>query len=176
MISLKNAIETALGEFVERHTGVLPEWKPSKKAHLASSSFFRRDADAVAAKLNACADECRLFSVPLICRVRSESGWLLFDFTADVIDAYAAALPPAEEPDDTYFARRLWIAYRHADAKTPDDPFLLDGFYAALTGAPNGEERFLSAPKHYDGNARISLEQRTARMAKVLLWERRNTL
>ena len=33
--------------------------------------------------------------MPLICRVRSESGWLLFDFTADVIDAYAAALPPA---------------------------------------------------------------------------------
>ena len=63
-----------------------------------------------------------------------------------------------------------------ADAETPDDPKLLDGFYAALLHAPDGEKRFLAAPRAHGGNARIALEQRLARMAKILLWERRNLL
>lgn len=176
MISLKDAIETALGDYVERYTGVRPAIKPSKKAHASASAFLRKDAAAAAALLSERIADCTLFSVPLLKTVAAENGWLLFFFTADVIDAYAKTLPPPAEPDETYFARRLWIAYHHADAKTPDDPYLLDGFYAVLFGAPNGEERYLSAARHYDGNARVALEQRTARTAKVLLWERRNTL
>ena len=96
--------------------------------------------------------------------------------TADAIDAYANTLPPPEEPDDSFFSRRLWAPARHADAKTPDDPALLDGFYAVLFSAPDGERRFLAAPRTHDGNERVALEQRLSRMAKILLWERRNSL
>mgnify|MGYP006916134025 CR=1 FL=1 len=176
MISMRDAIEAELSGFVERHTGVKPDLKPSKKAHASSSAFLRADASAAAALLNAHAEECTLLSAPLLKAVTAENGWLLFFLTAEAIDAFANALPPAEEPDDTYFARRLWIAYRHADAETPDDPALLDGFYAALMRAPFGERRFLSAPRAHDGTERIALEQRTARMAKILLWERRNMI
>ena len=173
---MSDAIEAALGAFVERHTGVKPVLKPSKKAHLASGSFLRADASATAELLSEHIGDCMLLSVPLLSRVSAENGWLLFFFTADAIDAFAAALPEAEEPDETYFPRRLWIMTRHADAKTPEDPKLLDGFFAALFAAPNGEERFLAAPKAHDGNVRVALENRMARMAKILLWERRNTL
>ena len=173
---MRDAIEAALSDFVEQHTGVRPDLKPSKKAHLASNAFLRTDADAAAALLAGHASDCTLFDAPLLSHVTAENGWLLFYFTADAIDAFAAALPPAEEPDDSYFARRLWIAYRHPDAKTPDDPKLLDGFYAALMHAPDGEKRFLAAPKAHDGNARVRLEQRLKRMAQILLWERRNAI
>lgn len=173
---MRDAIEAALSDFVERHTGVKPELKPSKKAHLASSSFLRGDADAAAALLSAHAKDCALFSAPLLSRVTTENGWLLFFFTADAIDAFAETLPPAEEPDDSFFMRRLWIMVHHDDAKTPDDPKLLDGFYAALFHAPDGEKRFLAAPKAHDGNARVAIEQRLYRMAKILLWERRDPI
>jgi hypothetical protein len=176
MISMKDAIKAALSDFVEQHTGVRPDLKPSKKAHLASGSFLRADAVAAAAALSGRASDCTLFGAPLLSRVIAENGWLLFFFTADVIDAYAKTLPPAEEPDDSYYMRRLWIAYRHADAETPDDPALLLGFYAALFSAPDGEQRFLSAPRTHDGNERVALENRRRRMAKILLWERRNLL
>ncbi|MBQ1632238.1 MAG: hypothetical protein II049_05400 [Clostridia bacterium] len=176
MISLKDAIETALTNFIERHTGVSAVLKPSKKAHLATNAFLRTDTDAAAKTLSAHAQECTLFDVPLLFDVRSENGWVLFFFTADVIDAYAKQLPEAEEPDDSYFARRLWIAYRHADAETPDDPALLLGFYAVLFSAPDDEQRFLAAPRTHDGNERVALENRRRRMAKILLWERRNHL
>ncbi len=173
---MRDAIEAALSDFVEQHTGVKPELKPSKKAHLASSSFLRGDADAAAVLLSAHAKDCMLFGAPLLARVTAENGWLLFYFTADAIDAFAKMLPPAEEPDDSYFARRLWIMVHRDDAETPDDPALLDGFYAALFHAPDGEKRFLAAPKTHDGNARVAVEQRLSRMAKILLWERRNTV
>ena len=176
MIFMRDAIEAAVTDFVEQHTGVKPDLKPSKKAHLASSSFLRGDADAAAKTLSAHAKGCTLFGAPLLSRVKTENGWLLFFFTADAIDAFAATLPPAEEPDDSYFARRLWIMVHHDDAKTPDDPVLLDGFYTALFTAPDGEKRFLAAPKAHDGNERVALEQRLYRMAKILLWERRNTV
>ena len=176
MISLKDAIEAAIRDFVEQHTGVTPDLKPSKKAHLATSSFLRMNADAAAKALSERAADCRLSGVPLLQRVICENGWLLFFFTADVIDAYAQILPPAEEPDDSFFARRLWIMVHRADAKTPDDPALLDGFYAALMHAPDGEKRFLAAPTAHDGNARVAIEQRLKRMAKILLWERRNAV
>ena len=174
MISFRAAIEQTLGEFVKRHTGAKPELKPSKKAHLATGSFLLYDPEAIAETLFEHVSECTLFGVPLLASVRAENGWLLFFFTADAIDAYAKTLPPAGEPDDSYFARRLWIMVRHADADTPDDPFLLDGFYAALFHAPNGERRLLSASHHLNGNARVALEQRLSRAAKILLWERRN--
>ena len=174
MILFADVIKAALCAFVERHTGVKPELKPSKKAHLASNSFLRGDADAAAALLSAHTKECTLFGAPLLARVTAENGWLLFFFTADAIDAFAKDLPPAEEPDDSYFMRRLWIMVHHDDVKTPDDPMLLDGFYAALMRAPDGEKRFLAAPKAHDGNARVAIEQRLYRMAKILLWERRN--
>ncbi|MBQ5991585.1 MAG: hypothetical protein IJL62_03445 [Clostridia bacterium] len=176
MISMKDAIAAALGDFVEQHTGIRPHPKPSKRAHLASSDFLRGDADETAKLLSAHAGECTLFGAPLIRKIEAENGWLLFFFTADAIDAYAKTLPAPGEPDDSYFARRLWITVRHADAETPDDPVLLDGFYAVLFSAPNGERRFLSAPRHLDGTARVALEQRMKRMANVLLWERRNPL
>ena len=176
MIRMKDAIEEALGAFVERHTGVRPLFKPSKKAHLASSSFLRSDADAVAATLDAHASDCRLFGAPLLLRVSAENGWLLFFFTAAAIDAFAETLPAPVEPDESYFLRRLWIAAHHEDAETPEDFKLLDGFYAALFRSPQGEERFLAAPKAHDGAERITIEQRLYRMSKVLLWERRNTL
>jgi len=176
MESFACAIEAALSDFVEQHTGVKPDLKPSKKAHLATSSFLRGDAGAAAAVLSAHEKDCLLLGVPLLSRVIAENGWLLFFFTADVIDAYALTLPPAEEPDESFFARRLWIAYRHEDAETPDDPALLLGFYAVLFAAPDAEKRFLSAPRTHDGNARVALENRRRRMAKILLWERRNLL
>lgn len=176
MISMCDAIETALRDYIERQTGVRAELKPSKKAHVSSSAFLRADADAAAKTLSAHASGCTLLGAPLLKTVRAENGWLLFFLTAEAIDAFAATLPPAGEPDDSYFARRLWIMVHHADAETPDDPKLLDGFYAALLHAPDGEKRFLAAPKAHDGNARLALEQRLARMATVLLWERRNLL
>ena len=174
MISMKDAIEAAITDFVEQYTGKKPALKSSKKAHLASGSFIRANADEAANLLFPHVSDCRLFGAPLLSRVSTENGWLLFFFTSDVIDAYAKMLPPAEEPDDSYFARRLWIMVRHEDAETPDDPALLDGFYAALMHAPDGEKRFLAAPKTHDGNERVSVEQRLSRMAKILLWERRN--
>ena len=173
---MKDAIEAVLSDFVEQHTGVKPDLKPSKKAHLATSSFLRGDADAAAALLSSHAKDCTLSSAPLLARVTAENGWLLFFFTADAIDAFAKELPSAEEPDDSYFMRRLWIMVHHDDAETPDDPVLLDGFYAALFHAPDGEKRFLAAPKTHDGNERVALEQRLYRMAKILLWERRDPI
>ena len=176
MILFADAIKAALCAFVKQYTDVKPDLKPSKKAHLATSSFLRGDAEAAAETLSAYTSDCLLFGAPLLARVTAESGWLLFFFTADAIDAFAETLPPAEEPDDSFFARRLWIMVHHADAKTPDDPALLDGFYAALFSAPDGEKRFLAAPKAHDGNARVAIEQRLFRMAKILLWERRNRI
>ena len=176
MILWSEAIKTALADLVERETGVRPVLKPSKKAHLASPSFFGADASAAANALNAHAPECLLFGVPLLSRVTAENGWLLFFLTADAIDAYANTLPPPKEPDDSYFSRRLWAMARHADAATPNDPALLDGFYAVLFSAPDGERRFLAAPRAHDGNERVALEQRLSRMAKILLWERRYPL
>lgn len=174
MICMKDGVLEALTAYAARITGVKPEWKPSKRAHLASNSFLRLDAEAAALALHAHRAECRLFGAPLLASVSAENGWLLCFFTADAIDAFAALLPPPEEPDDSYLPRRLWSMARRPDAKTPDDPVLLDGFYALLFGAPNGEQRFLSAPRHLDGNARVALEQQRARMAKILLSERRN--
>ena len=46
---MKDVIEAVLSDFVEQHTGVRPDLKPSKKAHLASSAFLRTDANAAAA-------------------------------------------------------------------------------------------------------------------------------
>lgn len=176
MISLKDAIEDALCGFVEQHTGIRPALKPSKKAHLATNAFLRTDADTAAATLFEHIADCTLFGVPLLSGVHAENGWVLFFLTSDVIDAYAKRLPEAIEPDDSYFARRLWIAYRHEDADTPDDPALLLGFYAVLFSAPDGEQRFLAAPRTHAGNERVALENSRRRMAKVLLWERRNHL
>ena len=173
MISWKTAIGTALCDFVEQHTGTRPDLKPSRKAHLASGSFLRGNAKAAAQALSAHVTECVLLGAPLLARVDAENGWLLFYLTADAIDAYAKTLPPAEEPDDSYVSRRLWTMARHADAKTPDDPVLLDGFYAMLFSAPRGEERFFAAPRAHDGMERVALEQRLSRMATILLWERR---
>lgn len=173
---MKNAIEAAVCGFIQQHTGVSAVLKPSKKAHLATNAFLRTDADAAAKTLSAHTADCTLLGVPLIGSIRAENGWVLFFFTADAIDTFAQTLPPAAEPDDSYFARRLWIAYRHPDAETPDDPALLLGFYAALFSAPDGEQRFLSAPRAHDGNERVALENRRSRMAKILLWERRNHL
>ncbi len=176
MILWSEAIKTALSDRIERVTGVRPVLKPSKKAHLASPSFFGADASAAADALNARVSDCVLYGAPLLSHVIAENGWLLFFLTADAIDAYANTLPPPEEPDDSFFSRRLWAMARHADAKTPDDPVLLDGFYAVLFSAPDGERRFLAAPCTHDGNERVALEQRLSRMAKILLWERRNSL
>lgn len=176
MNTFRTAIGTALCDFVERHTGTRPVLKPSRKAHLASSSFLRGNAEAAAQALSAHVTECVLLGAPLLARVEAENGWLLFYLTADAIDAYAKTLPSAEEPDDSYVSRRLWTMARHADAKTPDDPALLDGFYAMLFSAPRGEERFLAAPRAHDGMERVALEQRLSRMATILLWERRKSL
>lgn len=174
MKGFRCAVEAALTDYVVRMLGVQPDWKPSKLAHLASSSFLRTDAQAAAAVLHARRDACTLFGAPLISSVSERSGWLLVSLTADAIDAFAVTLPPAEEPDDAYLSRRLWAMARRPDAKTPDDPALLLGFYALLFGAPNGAERFLSAPRAHDGAERVAIERRLSRMATILLWERRN--
>jgi hypothetical protein len=176
MSSLKTAIETALGDFVERHTGVRPVLKPSKRAHLASNAFIRGGAERVCLPLNENASECTLFGRPLLKAVRAENGWLLFFFTADVLDAYAGTLPPAPEPDDSFFERRLLIMTRHADAPVPDDPFVLQGFYEVLFSAPRAEETLLSAARHRGGMERVALERRLARVGKLLLWERRKRI
>lgn len=176
METLKRSIETTLGDFVERHTGVRPAFKPSKRAHLASNAFIRGGADRVSALLNRHADACGLFGRRLLREVRVENGWLLFFFTADVLDAYAGTLPPAPEPDESYFERRLLIMARHADAPVPDDPYVLQGFYAALFCAPRAEETLLSASRHADGAARVALEQKLHRIGTILLWERRNEI
>ena len=174
MESLKDQIERALSAFVERVTGVCPAFKPSKKAHLATNAFLRRDADGAARLLNEHADECMLFGVRLLQSVGVENGWLLFFFTTDVLDAAAALLPDAEEPDDSYAARRLWMYARHPDAPVPDDPAVLQGFFAVLFGQSDGVRLFLAAPRQSDGMARVCLEQRMTRLAKLLLYERRN--
>lgn len=175
MEALKPLIETALGDFVERHTGVRPAFKPSKRAHLATNAFLRGGAERAAALLSAHAADCTLFGRPLIEAIRTENGWVLFFLTADVPNAYAETLPPAPEPDESFFERRLQIMTRHADAPVPDDPYVLQGFYAVLFSAPRAEETLLSAARHLDGTARVALEQRLHRVGKLLLWERRNT-
>lgn len=174
MESLKAAIEQALTEYVCRLTGTRPVLKPSKKAHLAASTFLRGDAARAAALLHAHAAECTLYGVPLLDSAKAEHGWLLFFFRTDVVDAYASRLPDAEEPGDDYMSRRLWMIARHDDAPVPDDPFVLHGFFAALFGLPDGERLFSEAPRRLDGTARVQVEQRMARFAKILLWERRD--
>lgn len=171
MKTFRCAVLSALSAYAARITGIQPEWKPSKKAHLASASFLRDHAEAAAAALHARRTECTLLGAPLLAAVTAENGWLLVFFTADAIDAYAATLPQAAEPDDSYLSRRLWAMARRPDAGTPDDPKLLDGFYALVFNAPNGEERFLSAPRVHDGNERVAIEQRRTRMARILLCE-----
>ena len=175
MEPLSAQIKRTLTAYVERVAGVCPELKPSKKAHLASSAFWRGGADGAARLLNERADECTLFGVPLLRSVEVENGWLLFFFTTDALNAAAQRLPDAEEPDGTYFARRLWMYARHDDAPVPDDPSVLQGFFAALFGQSDGERLFLSAPRQKDGMERVRLEQRMSRLAKLLLYERRYT-
>ena len=119
---------------------------------------------------------CESHGVPLLRTVEAENGWLLFFFRTDALDAYAAQLPPAQEPDDSYFARRLWMYARRADAPVPDDAALLQGFFAVLFKLHDGERLFLAAPRQKDGADRISLEQRMTRLAAILLYERRYTL
>ena len=175
MEPLSTQIKRTLSAYVERVTGVCPELKPSKKAHLASSAFLRGGADKAAAALNEHADECTLYEVPLLSSVAVENGWLLFFFTPDALDAAATRLPDPEEPDETYFARRLWMYARHDDAPVPDDPMVLQGFFAALFRQSDGERLFLAAPRHLDGMERVNLEHRMSRLAKLLLYERRYT-
>ena len=167
-------IETALGGFVELHTGVRPTLKPSKRAHLATGSFLRADAKTAAQTLHAHRADCTFFGAPLLSSVTEENGWLLFTFTSAALDAYAKRLPPAPAPDDSVFLRRMQIWSRHEDADTPDDPALLQGAFEVIFGAPNGEETLLSAPRRKDGNERVALERRLRRIATVILWERRN--
>ena len=173
MESARTLIETALTDFVVRESGVRPAWKPSKRAHCATSAFLRADAKEIAARLNENRAACTLFGVPLLKEVREENGWILVCFTAEALDTLAARLPKAEEPDEGYFVRRLWTWAQHADCPTPDDAALLQGVYGVLFGAPDAEQTLLSAPTQLDGTARIALEQRLSRAAKVLLWERR---
>ncbi len=173
---MKDAIDAAVCGFVERYTGITPVLKPSKKAHAASNVFLRGDAQTAAETLTAHAADCRLLGAPLLKAVTAENGWLLFFFTAEAIDAFANTLPGPGEPDESVFARRLWTMCHHEDAATPDDPALLSGFFAALYHAPGGKERFLAAPKQHDGMARVAIEQRLFRMAKILLWERRDPI
>lgn len=173
MEPLRFAIERTLRDFIERLTGVCVALKPSKKAHLASSAFLREDAVGTAQMLNAHAHECTLYGAPLLASVEAQNGWLLFRFAPDAIDAYAKLLPQIAEPDDRYFSRRLWMYARHDDAPVPDDPAVLQGFFAVLFGLPEGERLFLSAPRQKDGLERVNLEQRMTRLAKILIWERR---
>lgn len=173
MESLKAAIEQALTEYVCRLTGTRPVLKPSKKAHLAASTFLRGDAARAAALLHAHAAECTLYGVPLLDSVGEDHGWLLFFFRTDALDAYAQRLPQPEEPDGSYVSRRLWMYARHDDAPAPDDAPVLQGFFAALFRLPEGERMFLEAPRQRDGLERVGLEQRMTRFAKILLWERR---
>lgn len=175
MESLKTAIERTLTAFVAQYTGVRPVLKPSKRAHLATGSFLRTDAAGAAAHLAAHLPECMLFGVPLLQSVTEQNGWLLFFVSPDVLDAYAESLPDAAEPDDGYVVRRLWMYARHDDAKVPDDVAVLQGFFAALFGLSDGERLFLAAPRQKDGMERVRLEQRMTRLAKILLYERRNT-
>lgn len=169
----KTLIETALGDFVERHTGVRPTFKPSKRAHCATSAFLRADAERTADRLNANRADCLLFGAPLLHAVRAENGWLLFMLTAQALDALAARLPLPGEPDESLLSRRLWIWAQHADRPTPDDPALLQGVFEMLFSAPNAEQTLLAAPYRSDGRARVELEQGLFRIAKLLLWERR---
>lgn len=174
MESLKSLIEAALTDFVQSHTGVRIALKPSKKAHLATASFLRTDARAAAAALSAQREACRLFGVPLLASVTEENGWLLFWFTAAVLDEYSKRLPPAPAPDESYFERRMQILSRHEDADTPDEKALLQGVFEVLFGAPNAEETLLAAPHKKDGTERVRLEQSLSRIATIILWERRN--
>lgn len=173
MESQRVLLEAALADFVEQHTGVRPCIKPSKRAHCATSAFLRKDAARTAALLAAHKETCTLFGMPVLDAVRAENGWVLFFFRAAALDAMAMRLPPASEPDDTFFARRLWIWAQHADAQTPDDPTLLQGVFGVLFGAPDAQNTLLSAPYRLDGQARAAFEQRLGRAAKILLWERR---
>ena len=176
MESQKALIETALCDFVERVTGVRPVWKPSRRAHCATSAFLRADAKATAAQLSEVRADCTLFGTPLIDTVRAENGWILIFLTAEAIDALANRLPPPEEPDESPFLRRLWIWAQHEDRPTPNDPALLLGVYGVLFGAPDAESALLTALHQQDGTERVMLEQRLSRAAKLLLWERRNQL
>ena len=176
MKSLKIVIEATLKAFVEQQTGVRPVLKPSKHAHLATSAFLRGDAARICALLNEHASDCTLFDRPLLRTVRAENGWLLFFLTRDVLNAYAEMLPPAPEPDESFFERRLQIMARHADAPVPDDPFVLFGVYAVLFSAPRAQETLLSAARRYDGMERVALERQLARVGKLLLWERRKRI
>ena len=74
MNTFRTAIGTALCDFVERHTGTRPVLKPSRKAHLASGSFLRGDAEAAAQALSSHVTECVLLSAPLLARVDAENG------------------------------------------------------------------------------------------------------
>lgn len=173
METAKEWIEQALSDFVERETGVRPAWKPSKRAHCATSAFLRADARAAAERLHAARADCTLFGAPLVNAVRKENGWILMDLTAEAVDALAERLPPAEEPDETVFLRRLWIWAQQEERPTPSDPVVLQGVYGVLFGAADAENLLLKAPQHLDGMARVTLEQGLSRAAKVLLWERR---
>ena len=175
MESQRILLGTALTGFVRRHTGVAPWWKPSGRAHCATSAFFRDGAAETAALLNANKADCTLDGAPLLDRVSERNGWILVRFAPAAIDALAARLPEPEEPDESFFARRLWIWAQHGDRPTPDDPAVLQGAFETLFGAPHAERTLLSAPYQRDGIARVELEHSLFRIAKVLLWERRNT-
>lgn len=174
MESQKILIETALTDFVERHTGIRPVWKPSKRAHCATSAFLRAQAKQTAETLHAKRADCVLFGTPVLDAVREENGWVLAFFSARAIDALAKRLPPPEEPDGSYVSRRLWIWAQHEDRPTPDDPALLAGVFAMLFSAPNAAQTLFRAPYGKDGRERVALEQGLFRAAKLLLWERRN--
>jgi len=182
METLYAVAQKTIEDWTQDTLGVRAGVHPSQKAMLASSQFVREDAAAAARELNAHRMNCTLLGGFLIGSVRSENGWLLFDLDRAAFDAWACALPSDFPHGSAYVDRRMELLLRHGDCPLPDVPSILHAVLAASFASTRkkwtqADERTVLTMTHaLSGMQRVQAEQRAARAAKIILYERRNLL
>lgn len=139
------------------------------------------DANAWAEKLHAARDSFpTVLGAPLIAKVHSRNGWLLFDFDAAFYSAAVSALAVCEEdiPADheIYPLHRLRMLARYPSPGCPDDPSVHRAVLLALAAnesptAANrarAEEAILTMAHHLPPADRAALLRRCGGVARAV--------
>lgn len=135
------AVRSALAEGLTAalHISIQPEQirLPARGADAGCSAALRHgaDAEAWANTLNTALDLFpEVLGAPLLARVTSENGWLLFFLHGDLFSAAVAAYAADELPEDHehYPLHRLRMLARHPSCGCPDDPAVQRALLYAL--------------------------------------------
>lgn len=177
-----DAVEAALRGFFAAALGRSLCLRPSQKAMLASPDYVRGGSEEAAKRLSERLPEAALFGARLLRAVHAENGWLLFDLAPDAVDAYALRLPHGFAHGDAYIDRRMELLLRHGDRPLCDCDSVVRAVWLASLASRRGrwtqddERAVLSMTHGLKGMARVEAEQRAARAARIILFERRNLL